>query len=441
MMEMTVIGLGYLGLTHAACMASLGHTVIGLDHDLTRIGAIASGQQWLYEPGLHDLVEKQMSNGKLRISNNYHDAATTAHLHFLAVGTPADENGRTDLIAIQQALTQLVPLLRGSHVIVGKSTVPAGTCAQLQQLIRSLQHADAQIELVWNPEFLREGNAIADTLHPERIVVGLQQGSSLQAFFEQLYAPMLAEGVPLIVTDWATAELSKVAANAFLALKLSFINAVSDMCGQHDADIGDVAQILGLDSRIGSQYLRAGLGYGGGCLPKDVQGFIAAARDAQIESVPALFNAVTAINETRITNALDDALRLVPTPAGAKIAVLGCAFKPNSDDIRHSPALALARGLSQHAVDVHVYDPKAGAHVRASVPEVTVQETLVACVEDAQLVIIATEWDEFVKLDPIWLQQVVAKKKVLDLRNCLDLRQWQAAGWEYRGIARGHVSV
>ena len=344
-MRMTVIGCGYLGATHAACMAELGHDVLGVDVDAAKTSALAAGEVPFFEPGLDDVLRRNIAAGRLRFTTDTAEAARFARVHFLCVGTPQQPtSGAADLTALRTAVRALVGHLRGRHLLVGKSTVPVGTCAELDDEIAALTR-DADIELAWNPEFLREGFAVDDTLHPDRIVVGADQrrGPEATETLAQVYREILDEPTPYLTMDRATAELVKVSANAFLATKISFINAISEMCEATGADVTALADAIGHDPRIGRRFLNAGLGFGGGCLPKDIRAFAARAAELGVESAPALLRQVDEINMRRRSELVALVERACDgSVLGRNVAVLGAAFKPESDDVRDSPALAVA---------------------------------------------------------------------------------------------------
>ncbi|UXA18473.1 UDP-glucose/GDP-mannose dehydrogenase family protein [Mycobacterium sp. SMC-4] len=436
-MRCTVFGTGYLGATHAAGMAELGHHVLGIDIDPAKIAKLTAGEVPFYEPGLPEVLQRNIEAGRLRFGTDYAEAADFADVHFLGVGTPQKKGEYgADLRHVHSVIDTLAPLLRRPSVIVGKSTVPVGTAADLAQRARAL--ADVDVEVAWNPEFLREGLAVHDTLHPDRIVVGVAPDSTLaEAALRGLYAPLLADGVPFLVTDWQTAELVKVSANAFLATKISFINAIAEVCEAADADVTLLADALGYDARIGRRFLNAGLGFGGGCLPKDIRAFMARAGELGANEALTFLREVDSINMRRRTRMVE----LVTAACGgsllgATVAVLGAAFKPDSDDVRDSPALNVAGLLQLHGATVTVYDPQAMENSRRLFPTLNYATSALEACERADAVLVLTEWDEFVDLDPAALESVVRTKVVVDGRNCLDLRRWQQAGWRAYALGR-----
>ncbi|MDK4207693.1 UDP-glucose dehydrogenase family protein [Corynebacterium pseudodiphtheriticum] len=450
-MHLTVFGLGYLGLTHAACMAEAGHEVLGVDIAPARVAQLQAARVPFYEPGLAELVARGVESGRLRFSCDYRQAAEFAQLHFIAVGTPERaDSPAADTSAVEAVVDQLAPLLRGKHVLVGKSTVPVGTAARLQE--RAANISRATVDILWNPEFLREGHAVADTLRPDRIVVGTgAAASSAVETLREVYRAPLERGTPFLVMPWASAELVKSAANAFLATKISFINAIAEVCEAVGGDVAAVAEALGYDERIGHQYLGAGLGFGGGCLPKDLRAFRVRADECGAGDALAFLGQVELINARRRQRVVQLASELVAQPSkvaepagsarpglsGAIITVLGAAFKPNSDDVRDSPALHVAAELALRGARVRVCDPQAVENARRVYPGLEYPASLADGVAGADLVILATEWREYRELDPVWAAELVAEPVLIDARNALDLARWRGAGWQVHALGRG----
>lgn len=443
-MKITVVGTGYLGATHAACLASLGHDVLGVDTDPATVETLNRGTARFREPGLDDLLRDGVATGRLRFTTSWAVAAAHARVHFLCVGTPQrPDSWALDTSTLDAVVDSLVPLLTGEHLLIGKSTVPVGTARRLQEQADRLSPADrsgqSQVRVSWNPEFLREGQAVADTLHPDRIVLGVADPGSAAAqaaerTLREIYASAL-ETSPLVVTDLQTAEMVKVAANAFLATKISFINVVADVCEAAGADVNTVSGALGLDPRIGRDGLRAGLGYGGGCLPKDLRGFAARAAELGVEDAAALFGLVDSVNLRRRDVLVEQAVAAVGGSAsGHRITVLGAAFKPGSDDVRDSPALAVATALSDAGAQVTVHDPVALDNAHARAPQLTCAADLAEAVDGAELVVVATEWPLYRDMDPVEFRALVHSPVIIDGRNCLSAGRWTAAGWDYRGI-------
>ncbi|MCX8560224.1 UDP-glucose/GDP-mannose dehydrogenase family protein [Mycolicibacterium mucogenicum] len=438
-MRCTVFGTGYLGATHAAGMAELGHEVLGIDIDPGKIAKLAAGDIPFYEPGLRKMLRDNIEAGRLHFTTDYDAAAEFGDVHFLGVGTPQKKGEyAADLRHVQSVIDTLVPRLRRSAVIVGKSTVPVGTAAELGARARELAPAGIDVEVAWNPEFLREGFAVKDTLHPDRIVLGVQADSQrAEAAIRELYARILERGVPFLLTDLQTAELVKVSANAFLATKISFINAIAEVCEATNADVTVLADALGHDPRIGRRFLNAGLGFGGGCLPKDIRAFMARAGELGADPALTFLREVDSINMRRRTRMVELTTKACGgTLLGANIAVLGAAFKPESDDVRDSPALNVAGMLQLNGAAVNVYDPKAMDNSRRVFPTLNYSTSVIEACDRADAVLVLTEWQEFLDLDPERLAATVRVKVIVDGRNCLDVAKWQAAGWRVHALGR-----
>lgn len=431
-MRCTVFGTGYLGATHAVGMAALGHDVLGIDIDPGKVAKLAGGDIPFYEPGLRKLLNENLAAGRLRFTTDYDAAADFADLHFLGVGTPQKKGEyAADLRHVYAVIDELVPRLTSSAVLVGKSTVPVGTAAELNQRAAALAPRGVEVEIAWNPEFLREGYAVQDTLRPDRIVLGIHQDSvRAEAAVRELYGPLLDAGVPFLVTDLQTAELVKVSANAFLATKISFINAISEVCEAAGADVSLLADALGYDPRIGRQFLNAGLGFGGGCLPKDIRAFMARAGELGADQALTFLREVDSINMRRRTRMVELASAACGgSLLGANVAVLGAAFKPESDDVRDSPALNVAGQLQLNGAAVNVYDPKALDNAQRLFPTLNYAVSVEEACERADAVLVLTEWRQFVELDPDDLADGVRARVIVDGRNCLDTARWQRAGW------------
>jgi len=436
-MKMTVFGTGYLGATHAACMASLGHEVMGVDIDAGKVASLRDGVVPFYEPELEPLLRKQIESGRLTFTTSFDEAAAFADLHFVCVGTPQRRGSlAADLSHVDSVIDALAPRLSRSALVVGKSTVPVGTAARLAQRLADLAPQGVDTELAWSPEFLREGFAVEDTIHPDRIVLGTASERA-EAVVREVYQEILAEGTPMIVTSLPTAELVKAAANSFLATKISFINAMAEVCEVTGADVTELADAIGHDDRIGRKFLNAGLGFGGGCLPKDIRAFMARAGELGVDQAVAFLREVDAVNMRRRTRVVDLTRELLDgNLIGRRIAVLGAAFKPNSDDVRDSPALNVAGQLQLQGGQVTVFDPKATELARALFPTLEYAADLNAAVTGADVVLLLTEWPEFVALDPELLAGKVAVTNIVDGRNVLDPTKWRAAGWTLRSMGR-----
>ncbi len=427
---LSVVGLGYLGTTHAACMSSLGYTVIGIDNDESKIAQLTRGELPFYEPGLEELLKSQVQSGLLTFSTDY-SLVEKAGVHFVCVGTPQQKDSlAADMTYVRAALASLAPHLSAGSLVVGKSTVPVGTAQILaEQLPR---HA----ELAWNPEFTREGFAIEDTLRPNRLVVGVTSDRA-ENILREVYAPLLEIGTPWIRADLPTAELVKVAANSFIATKISFINAMAEVCEAAGADVTVLAQAIGYDPRIGNKFLQAGIGFGGGCLPKDIRAFMARAEELGVKAAVEFLREIDAIN-LRARQRVIDVVRsmLSDDLTQFKIAVLGAAFKPESDDVRDSPALDIAAQLNAAGAAVKVHDPKAIANAKKRFPNLTFSETVSDCLADADLVLHLTEWREYRELDPKVLLSMVKTPRIIDGRNVLDRNKWRSAGWKFHALGR-----
>ena len=437
-MRCTVFGTGYLGATHAAGMAELGHGVLGVDIDPGKVAKLAAGDIPFYEPGLRKMLSDNLAAGRLHFTTDYDAAAEFADVHFLGVGTPQKKGEYgADLRHVHAVIDTLVPRLRRSAVIVGKSTVPVGTAAELGARAHALAADGIDVEIAWNPEFLREGFAVRDTLHPDRIVLGVQPDSvHAEVAIREMYAPLLDEGVPFLMTDLQTAELVKVSANAFLATKISFINAISEVCEAVDADVTLLADALGYDPRIGRRFLNAGLGFGGGCLPKDIRAFMARAGELGANHALTFLREVDSINMRRRSRMVELATKACGSLLGANVAVLGAAFKPESDDVRDSPALNVAGMLQLNGATVNVYDPKAMENSQRLFPTLNYSTSVVEACERADAVLVLTEWREFVELDPHDLADTVRAKVIVDGRNCLDSAKWTDEGWRVYALGK-----
>jgi UDPglucose 6-dehydrogenase len=434
--RITVIGTGYLGLTHAVCMADLGHEVLAIDVDEEKITKATQGEVPFFEPGLEPLLRKNLDSGRLRFTMSFAEVGGFGEVHFLCVGTPEGEAGQADLSFVRAATDALAPHLRSPCLIVGKSTVPVGTARQVMNQVQGAAPAGQQVELAWNPEFLREGFAVQDSLAPDRIVLGVTSERA-ETRIREVYAAALEAGTPLLVMDLETAELVKVAANAFLATKISFINAMAEICEESGADVIPLAEALGYDARIGRRFLSPGLGYGGGCLPKDVRAFRATASALGVSSVVSLLSTVDGINVGRRDRVVALARETVGgSLEGKRVAVLGVAFKPNSDDVRDSPSIAICDHLVAEGAIVSVHDPVAMPQAAKKRPELTYAPSVSEAAEAANLVLHLTEWSDYQAIDPAALATVVARRVIIDARCCLDAELWTKAGWSVHALGR-----
>ena len=436
-MKLSVFGCGYLGAVHAACMASLGHDVVGVDVIEEQVASLAAGRAPFHEPGLEQLLAEALATGRLEFTTDPSRAAD-AVVHFICVGTPQKKNeNAADLAYVRSAVDSILPLLKPGDLVVGKSTVPVGTAESVAERI---EEREPGAQLVWNPEFLREGHAVHDTLHPDRLVYGVRPGEGgarAARVLDEVYAATLATGTPKIETDLATAQLVKVAANSFLATKISFINAMAELCEATGADVTQLADAIGHDARIGRKFLNAGVGFGGGCLPKDIRAFMARAGELGVDQALSFLREVDSINMRRRVRMVDLAREVCGgSIVGRRIAVLGAAFKPHSDDIRDSPALSVAAQMQLQGAQVTVTDPQAIDNAKKKWPELAYADTVEEAVHGSEVVLLLTEWPEYVALDPVALRQQVSAPRIIDGRNCLEPATWRAAGWTYRALGR-----
>lgn len=436
-MRISVIGCGYLGAVHAACMAKLGHEVVGIDVDEHKIAALSMATAPFYEPGLEDLLKEVQRTGRLSFTTDM-AAAADCDVHFICVGTPQKkgENG-ADVSFVDAALQGILPHLKPNSLVVGKSTVPVGTASRLSSLVNTVE---PEAHMVWNPEFLREGHAVADTIRPDRFIYGVDGGSEEHpavSILDEVYAVALDSGIPRLVTDHPTAELVKSAANSFLATKISFINAMAEVCEATGADVTQLADAIGMDDRIGRKFLNAGIGFGGGCLPKDIRAFMARAGELGADQALTFLREVDAINMRRRGRVVELSRELCGgSLMGKRITVLGAAFKPDSDDVRDSPALSIAAQLQLQGAVVTVTDPKALANAAKRFPELHYEPDLEEAVTGADALLLLTEWHSHKVLDPHTTGSLVAMRRILDGRNVLNAAKWRDAGWTYRGLGR-----
>jgi UDPglucose 6-dehydrogenase len=434
-LKFSVIGTGYLGATHAAAMSSLGFEVIGVDVEAAKVAALSKGKVPFYEPGLEELLEQEVNSGRLHFTTDISEIKD-CDVHFICVGTPQQKGSlAADLTYVNAALEAVAPHAKKGSLVVGKSTVPVGTA---QRLLNRLKAVNPGADLAWNPEFLREGFAVEDTLRPNRLVVGVTNDNA-ENILKEVYAQLLETGIPWIRADLPTSELVKVAANSFLATKISFINAMAEVCEAAEGDVTVLARAIGYDPRIGSRFLQAGIGFGGGCLPKDIRAFMARADELGANQALEFLREIDAIN-LRARQRMIELVRadLSEDLKGKRIAVLGAAFKPDSDDVRDSPALDIAAQIHAAGADVIIYDPKANANAQARFPRLTFAATASDCLKDADLVLHLTEWQEFKDLDPVAIKKLVKSAIIIDGRNHLDREKWLAAGWKFRALGRTH---
>ena len=432
-LTLSVVGCGYLGATHAACMSSLGFTVVGVDTDPEKVALLQSGKLPFYEPGLDTLLEQEMKTGRLSFTTDF-SAVKNADVHFVCVGTPQSKDGlAADLTYVKSAVAAIAPHLKEGSLVVGKSTVPVGTAQGLRE---ELSKIAPQADLAWNPEFLREGFAVEDTLTPNRLVVGVANDRA-EEILKEVYEPVIALGTPWIRADLPTSELVKVAANSFLATKISFINAMAEVCEAAGGDVTVLAKAIGYDPRIGNRFLQAGIGFGGGCLPKDIRAFMARAEELGAKQALEFLREIDAIN-LRARQRVIDVVRgeLSEDLTQYKIAVLGATFKPDSDDVRDSPALDIAAQLHAAGADIVVHDPQGIEPARKRFPTLKYAEVVSDAVKDADLILHLTEWKEYRQIDPAALGSFVKSKIIIDGRNMLDRTLWRNAGWKFHALGR-----
>ncbi|MEV6698169.1 UDP-glucose/GDP-mannose dehydrogenase family protein [Streptomyces sp. NPDC051453] len=442
-LKITVIGTGYLGATHAAAMAELGFEVLGLDVVPEKIEMLTRGEVPMYEPGLEDLLRKHVagiegSTGRLRFTMDWAEVAEFGDVHFVCVNTPQKHGEYAcDMSYVDAAVESLAKHLGKPALVVGKSTVPVGSAERLAARILELAPAGGEVELAWNPEFLREGFAVQDTLHPDRIVVGVRSDRA-EKTLREVYATPVGQGSPFVVTDFPTAELVKTAANSFLATKISFINAMAEVCEAAGGDVAKLAEAIGYDERIGSKFLRAGIGFGGGCLPKDIRAFMARAGELGADQALTFLREIDSINMRRRGQMVEMTREALGGGSflGKRVAVLGATFKPDSDDVRDSPALNVAGQIHLQGGQVTVYDPKGIDNARRLFPTLGYAESAEAAVRGADVVLHLTEWREFRELDPAALGELAGTRLILDGRNALDPVLWRKAGWTYRAMGR-----
>ena len=435
--RVTVIGTGYLGATHAVCMAIMGFDVLGVDVDQRKIDMLSAGKVPFFEPGLPEKLEEALASGRLRFSTDFDEAASFGDVHFVCVGTPqAPNSSAADLRYVEAAFTALATRIDRKALLVGKSTVPIGTAARITSMVQSLSPLGTELELAWNPEFLREGFAVQDTLFPDRLVFGVSSEWAEEQL-RRVFKPILDLDTPVIVADLATSELVKVAANSFLATKISFINAMAEICEATGADVNQLAKALSLDDRIGGRFLKPGLGFGGGCLPKDIRAFKHRAEELGVGQAVSFLGEVDSINNRRRVRTVDLIRELAGgSLAGVRVAALGAAFKPNSDDVRDAPALDVARLLYLEGAIVSVYDPEANANAHRAYPDLNYVGSMAEAVEKADVVALLTEWSEFRNADPDTLGALVNHRRILDGRHALNANEYTAKGWQYRALGR-----
>jgi UDPglucose 6-dehydrogenase len=432
-LKVSVIGLGYLGATHCVAMSKLGHTVIGIEPNQAKIDSLKTGKAGFFEPGLDEELANQIASGRLTFQSSHDEGSKDVDVHFICVGTPQKEGSlAADTSYLHAASRDLAPYLSQDAVVVGKSTVPVGTAALLTVELTTL--AGFAPNLAWNPEFLREGTALEDSLSPDRLVVGVTNEHS-EKMLREVFAPMISSGIPFIVTDLATAELVKAAANAFLATKISFINAMAEIAEVSGADATQLATAIGYDERIGNKFLRNGVGFGGGCLPKDIRALMARAEELGVGQSVAYLKEIDKINIRRRDRVIDMLTQELGDLKGKKVLVLGAAFKPDSDDVRDSPALEIALLINKAGAQAIVHDPIALEGVNKKHPELTTEQDLGKAFAGVDAVVLATEWKQYRTFDPSTIQGI-ANKLVIDGRNVIDIAKWQQAGFKVLALGK-----
>lgn len=433
MRKLSVVGTGYLGATHAAAMSSLGFHVVGVDVDAAKIDQLKKGKVPFFEPNLEELLVQELASGRLTFTTDFAEIAD-CDVHFICVGTPQQKDGlAADMSYVNASVENVAQVAKSGSLIVGKSTVPVGTADRLRARVKEI---NSNVELAWNPEFLREGFAVEDTLRPNRLVVGVTSDTS-EEILKEVYAPLIANNVPWIRADLPTAELVKVAANSFLATKISFINAMAEICEASGGDVTVLAKAIGYDPRIGSRFLQAGIGFGGGCLPKDIRAFMARSEELGAQQSLEFLREIDSIN-LRARQRMIDLVRadIGMDLKGKRIAVLGAAFKPDSDDVRDSPALDIAVQISAAGADVRVHDPKAIEPARRRHPHLDYHEQIEECIKDADVILHLTEWKIYREIDPVSIKGLVRQAVIIDGRNMLDRDLWRNAGWKFRALGR-----
>jgi UDPglucose 6-dehydrogenase len=434
-MRIAMIGTGYVGLVSGACFADFGHKVCCVDKDSAKIDGINAGQMPIWEPGLEALVKSNVEHGRLTFTTDVTEAVKAAEAVFIAVGTPARRgDGHADLTFVFEAVRELAKVIRPGTVVVTKSTVPVGTGDKIEAILR--EEGVNEVSVASNPEFLREGAAIADFKHPDRIVVGAEDNHA-QEVLREIYRPLFLNRAPILITGRRTAELTKYAANAFLAVKISFINEIADLCEAVDADVQDVARGIGLDNRIGAKFLHAGPGYGGSCFPKDTLALLQTADAAGVDQ--RIVRTTVSVNDDRKAHMVERVGRALGSLSGKRVGVLGLAFKPNTDDMREAPSIPLIQGLIERGASVAAYDPVARHQAEQVLKGVEFAADAYAAAGGADALVIVTEWDEFRALDLEKLAESMRGKVLIDLRNVYDREEAERAGLAYQGVGRGSL--
>ena len=435
--KISVVGTGHVGLTTAACLAHIGHEVLGVDDDAEKIAQIERGEAPFHEPGLSELVAEGLDTGRLRVSTSTAEAAAHAEVVFVCVGTPTLPSGEADLAQVERVGRAVAANLHGYAVVVEKSTVPVETGVWLQEIMDQERNGHGEFDVASNPEFLREGQAVRDALEPDRIVVGADSERALERLRE-VYRPIIdSTGCPFVTTDLATAELIKHSSNAFLATKISFINQVAEICERTGADVEEVAHAMGLDARIGPSFLRAGIGYGGECFPKDVRAYRYKADQLGVDF--GILREIEQVNAGRVEAFVEKIRTVAGGLSGRRVGLWGLSFKPETDDLRNAPAVEVARTLLDEGAAIVAHDPAAMTAVKRLLPEIGLASTPYDAARDAECLVICTEWPEYAAADLERLRGEMASAVVVDGRNVFRPRDMAAAGFVYASIGRATV--
>jgi UDPglucose 6-dehydrogenase len=436
MMKITVIGAGYVGLVTAACLADTGNEVMCVEKVSEKLATLKKGESPIYEPGLSEVLKKNIASGNIIFTDNIEEGAKFAEAIFLCVGTPQSDTGKADLSQVEEAARQIAEVSHGYKLVIEKSTVPVNTHKKVKMTLNRYANPTVQFDVASNPEFLREGSALFDFTQPDRIVVGAESERAAD-IFREIYRPFTDKGFPLLITTPAAAELIKHASNSFLALKISYINMVADLCEKVGADIELVAEGMGFDKRIGRAFLNAGLGYGGSCFPKDVKAFINMADENGVDFT--MLEEADCINAHRRVKFLQKIEDLLWITKDKKICVWGLAFKPNTDDIREAPAIDLVRELAESGANLRLCDPKAADNFKKLFPEggnIQYYEDMFEAAKDADAILLVTEWKEFVEADIEKIKKLMHLPLIIDGRNAFDPKKMKEAGVEYYSIGR-----
>lgn len=432
MKRVCVMGTGYVGLVTGSCLADFGNTVVCVDIDQQRIGKLKEGESPIYEPGLDELIARNVDQGRLTFSSEVAFAIKTSEIIFICVGTPPMPTGDVDMSFVTGAAKMIGEFMEDHKIIVNKSTVPVGTGVDVSEVIRK-EKPDQDFDVVSNPEFLREGSAIDDFLHPDRLVIGATSKRAMEAILD-VYNPLFEHDVPMVLTDVESAEMIKYASNALLAAKISFINEIANICEAYGADVSAVARGMGFDERIGYRNLNAGAGYGGSCFPKDVIGLVATARKGGVDAP--VIEAIDPSNSSQRQRMISKLADLVGPFSGKSVCLLGLSFKPDTDDIRDAPSLEMIEALLAAGASVKAYDPVANDHAHRQFPDIICCEDPYTAAESCDAIVLMTEWNEFRNIDLPRLQKLLVTPKFLDCRNIYEPQRMSEIGFEYVSVGR-----